>query len=113
MSFKWISKPYTKITSMEHPYIKSNRANVVKPVGREESRGGVFKAQSKSKNEAAAKPAKRHSFCNWAGNQRSNSAQIFHPNTANDLVEIVNKAKAESENPLHGYRSHVVFILYS
>ncbi|KAK5799459.1 hypothetical protein F5H01DRAFT_372746 [Linnemannia elongata] len=74
---------------MEHPYIKSNRANVVKPVGREESRGGVFKAQSKSKNEAAAKPAKRHSFCNWAGNQRSNSAQIFHPNTANDLVEII------------------------
>lgn len=81
---------------MDYPYIKSNRAYVTKPVGGKESRGGVSKVQSRAKNEAAAKAARTHSFCNWAGNQRANPAQIFHPKTVNDLIEIVHKAKAEN-----------------
>ncbi|KAF8927124.1 hypothetical protein BGZ47_002330 [Haplosporangium gracile] len=81
---------------MDYPYIKSNRAYVAKPVGGNESRGGVSKVQSGAKNEAAIKAAKTHSFRNWAGNQRANPAQIFHPKTVNDLIEIVHKAKAEN-----------------
>lgn len=74
---------------MDCPDIKSNSAYVTKSVGRKEDRGGVSKVQSRAKNEAAL-------FCNWAGNQRANPAQIFHPKTVNDLVDIVHKAKAES-----------------
>ncbi|KAG0316230.1 hypothetical protein BGZ99_007003 [Dissophora globulifera] len=43
-----------------------------------------------------AKPRVRYSFRNWAGNQKANPAQIFHPKTVDDLIEIVHKAKSEN-----------------
>ncbi|KAF9573525.1 hypothetical protein EC968_008394 [Mortierella alpina] len=89
-------KPSTKLKSTDYSYFKSNKAYVGKTIGAQEGRTNVPKDQSTAKNGAAAKPAKTHSFRNWAGNQQANPAQIFHPKTLNDLTEIVHKAKAEN-----------------
>ncbi|KAF9284805.1 hypothetical protein BGZ68_004387 [Mortierella alpina] len=90
------SKSPTKLIPMDHPVIKSSRAHVAKLMGGKKGRGDVSKEKSMAKNEAAAKAAKSNAFCNWAGTQRFNPAQIFHPKTVDDLIEIVHKAKAEN-----------------
>ncbi|KAF9907997.1 hypothetical protein EC991_010345 [Linnemannia zychae] len=81
---------------MDYPNKKSNRSYVAKLIGGKERRGAISKVQPRAKNEPAAKAAKTHLFRNWAGNQHANPAQIFHPKTVNDLIEIIHKAKAEN-----------------
>ncbi|KAF9896704.1 hypothetical protein BX616_006922 [Lobosporangium transversale] len=55
-------------------------------------------AQLKS-NDAVKKETKeqQYTFTNWAGNQRACPAQIFHPQTANELVDIVHLANVEGK----------------